>query len=222
MSTPTQPLDIEEETVEIESPAARLTGVLAYPLIGRPKRAALIVGPHPLMGGRLENNVVRQVGRGLAERAFATLRFEFDDASAAPDVMAEFWRTGHAPDDPQRAVDSRAALDWLSSVCTGPILLIGYSFGASLLAGLLNERSSGVVLIGATFAQHDYRALAASSVSKLVIAADNDFATPMATTEKWVATATDPKRLVVMPAAEHFYRGHEGRIVEEILQWLPR
>lgn len=220
MDIPAQPLDIEEETVQIGSAATDLTGVFAYPFVGQPHRAALIVGPHPLMGGRLENNVVRRVGRGLAERGFATLRFEFSGASTASDVMAEFWRTGHAPDDPQRAVDARAALDWVTDVCPGPTLLVGYSFGASLLAELLSERVLGVVLIGATFAQHDYRSMASQSIPKLVITADNDFATPMATTRQWVAAAADPKQLVVIPAAEHFYRCHEGRIVEEILGWL--
>lgn len=221
MNSPRQPVDIEEETVEICGAALRLTGVLAYPLAGRPQQSALIVGPHPLMGGRLENNVVRGVGRGLAERGFAALRFEFSRTGASADVLAEFWRSGRAPDDPQRAMDARAAREWLMELCSGPTLLVGYSFGASLLADLAPEGVLGAVLIGATFAQHDYSALAGQRIPKLIIAADNDFATPMETTRRWVDAAADPRQLVVIPAAEHFYRGHEGRIVEEILQWLP-
>lgn len=219
---PTELLDIFEESVEIGGGPTPLAGVLAYPVAGNPTRSALIVGPHPLMGGRLENNVVRGVGRGLAERGFASLRFEFTGAGASPETMEAFWRTGHAPDDPSRAVDAAAAMGWLAAECAGPLLLVGYSFGASLLAPLLCKRVIGAVLIGATFAQHDYTALSKSTTPKLLIAADDDFATPMRTTRAWFAAAAEPKRLVVVPAAEHFYRGHEGRIVEETVQWLPR
>jgi alpha/beta superfamily hydrolase len=216
----TRPLDILEESVQIPQKGTPLDGVLAYPFVGFPNRAALVVGPHPLMGGRLENNVVRYVGRGLAEHGFATLRFRFGGAGASPEVMQRFWQTGNAPDDPQRGEDAAAAYAWIAALCGGPIILVGYSFGASLLARLLNERVRGVVLIGATLAQHEYSSLATSTMPKLLIAADNDFATPLGTTESWLAAAAEPKRLVIVPSAEHFYRGQEPRIVEEIMRWL--
>jgi alpha/beta superfamily hydrolase len=215
------PLDILEEAVQISGHTALLPGVLAYPFAGFPRGAALVVGPHPLMGGRLENNVVRRVGRGLAEHGLASLRFEFAGADTSPDVMETFWQTGRAPDDPRRADDAAAAFTWLGALCAGPLLLVGYSFGGSLLAALRSERVRGVVLIGATLAQHDYTALAHSTLPKLLVAADNDFATPLATTQAWFESAAAPKRLVVLPAAEHFYRGQEARIVEEIAAWLP-
>ena len=217
----TEPLDILEEAVEIPGDDAPLAGVLAYPLAGRPSRGALIVGPHPLMGGRLENNVVRGVGRGLAEHGLITLRFQFSGASTSAEVMECFWQTGVAPDDPRRADDARSAAAWFAGLISAPALLIGYSFGASLLAALSSERTPGVVLIGPTLTQHDYAALAASAVAKLIIAADNDFATPPAATQSWFEAAAEPKKLVVVPAAEHFYRGQESRLVEEIVRWMP-
>lgn len=214
--------DIVEEGVVIPRDQQPLDGVLAYPLVGQPTRAALVVGPHPLMGGRLENNVVRGVGRGLAEHGWLTLRFEFTGAATSPEVMEAFWKTGRAPDDPQRADDAQAALDWFRQTAAAPLVLIGYSFGASLLAELVQAHVIGVVMIGATLAQHDYSALARLPVRKLVIAADNDFATPLETTRRWWHAAAEPKRLVVIPAAEHFYRGQEEEIVAEIVSWLPQ
>jgi alpha/beta superfamily hydrolase len=135
--------------------------------------------------------------------------------------MEEFWKTGRAPDDPHRRDDAAAAFDWLRALTDRPIVPVGYSFGASLLGGLLDGQTRGVVLIGATFAQHEYGELASCGVPKLLIAADNDFATPLSITQQWFAAASEPKRLVVVPAAEHFYRGQEDRIVEEIMAWLP-
>ena len=55
---------------------------------------------------------------------------------------------------------------------------------------------------------------------KLIITADNDFATPLEHTRAWVERAQSPKKLVVFEAAEHFYRGLEDRLVSEIIPWL--
>jgi len=217
---PPGPLDILEEQVRIDAWPQVLQGVLAYPFAERPPRAALIVGPHPMMGGRLENNVVRAVGRGLAEHGFCTLRFRFSGDGPSPEVMDAFWRTGRAPDDPRRALDAQTALAWFRRVHGGPLVLVGYSFGASLLTGLCSRKCvSHIVMIGATLAQHDYRPIAECSLPKLLITADNDFATPLETTRNWFAAAREPKRLVLLEAAEHFYRGHEQRLVEEIVAW---
>lgn len=215
-----EPVDILEESVRIDGGTDELGGVFAYPFAGRPARAALIVGPHPMMGGRIENNVVRAVGRGLAEHRFATLRFRFGGAGPSVETIDEFWKTGRAPDDSRRADDAISAFRWLERTQPGPIVLVGYSFGASLLSGLCDEpRVSHIVMIGATLAQHDYDALAASTLPKLIITADNDFATPLERTQDWCNRAQQPKQLVVVDAAEHFYRGQEQRLVTEILAW---
>ena len=215
-------LDILEESVEVPSPRGRLMGVLAYPFAATPARHALIVGPHPLMGGRIENNVVRAVGRGLAEAGFLTLRFRFADDGVSPGAMEEFWKTGRAPEDASRVDDALVALEWLRRISRGPTLLVGYSFGASVLGGLLAKGAAGLVLIGPTLAQHDFALIAASAIPKLIVGADNDFATPLATTSEWFALCAPPKQLVIVPAAEHFYRGQEDRIVKENLQWMPQ
>ncbi len=215
-----EPCDILEESVSIPAGAGSLDGVLAYSFAGRPQRAALVVGPHPMMGGRIENNVIRAVGRGLAEHGFVTLRFRFSGEGPSAEVMNAFWKTGHAPDDPQRAMDTAAASRWLEDTHPAPTVAIGYSFGASLLAPLCADpRISHIVMIGATLAQHDYGPIAASSLPKLVITADNDFATPLKQTRVWFDRANEPKRLAIIEAAEHFYRGQEPRLVSEILDW---
>jgi alpha/beta superfamily hydrolase len=57
---------------------------------------------------------------------------------------------------------------------------------------------------------------------KLVIAADNDFATPLPTTRQWFKSAMESKHLVVLEAAEHFYRDQEDAIIREIVQWTEQ
>ena len=215
-----EPAEILEETVSIPAEGADIEGVLAYPFAGRPASAALVVGPHPLMGGRPDNNVVRAVGRGLAECGFVTLRFRFGGEGPSAEAMDAFWKTGHAPDDPRRGDDAEAAYRWFTREHPMPVVAVGYSFGASLLSRLHDKpRTSHLVLIGATLAQHSYEPLAHSPLPKLVITADNDFATPLGVTQHWYDQAREPKRLVLIEAAEHFYRGQEPRLVTEILDW---
>lgn len=215
--------DILEETVSITARQASLDGVLAYPFGETPARAVLIVGPHPMMGGRLDNNVVRATARGLAERGCLSLRFEFGGGGASAETMDAFWRTGHAPDDPKRTDDTLAACAFLHEIRSLPTVAIGYSFGASLLGWLVDKPwISHLVLLGATFEQHDYSRIAHSPLPKLVIAADNDFATPPATTKRWFESAKERKRLVVLEAAEHFYRDQEDDIIREIIQWIEQ
>jgi len=217
----TETADIIEESVSITSGLSRLPAVLAYPFAEAATRAVLVAGPHPLMGGGLENNVVRSVARGMAEHGFIYLRFAYGGPGPSSDTVREFWQTGHAPQDPHRGVEARDALEYLRSVCCEPAVLVGYSFGASVIGALLGDPTpSHIVLIGPTLAQHSFDAIQNSAVPKLVITADNDFATPLECTQRWFEGAQSPKKIVIVEAGEHFYRDLEERLVKEILQWL--
>lgn len=213
--------DILEESVLIDGETTPLSGVLAYPLAGPQRGAVLVAGPHPLMGGGLQNNVVRSVARGLAEQGYVSLRFAYGGQGASQETMREFWQTGCAAEDPVRAIEARDALSFLRSVCPGPVILVGYSFGASVIGTLLQAPPPDrLVLIGPTLNQHSFSIIQSSPVSKLVITADNDFATPLDHTRSWFDAARPRKKLVIIEAAEHFYRGLEERLVAEIAQWL--
>lgn len=213
--------DMIEESLTVESPAGPLSAVLAYPFAGTPRGAVLVAGPHPLMGGGLQNNVVRAVARGMAEHGFVSMRFAYGGADPSTETVQEFWRTGNAPGDLNRVDDARAALEYLASVGHGPAILIGYSFGASVLGALLSEPAPGrIVLIGPTLCRHSFDGIRGSAVPKLIITANNDFATPLESTLAWFEQAQSPKKLVIIEAGEHFYRGLEDRLVAEIIQWL--
>lgn len=213
--------DILEESLHIASPSGSLPAVLAYPFAGTPCGAVLVAGPHPLMGDSLQNNVVRAVARGMAEHGFVSLRFAYGGAGPTIESMHDFWQTGHAPDDPIRIDDAQAALEQLQRICSQPILLIGYSFGAWVISDLLSRSTPRkLVLIGPTLRQHSNAAVQQSNVPKLIIMGNNDFATPIEFVRDWFEIVREPKKLVVIDAAEHFYRGQEEQLVEEIVQWI--
>ncbi len=213
--------DIIEESITIDSCAERMSAVLAFPFADAPRGAVLIAGPHPLMGGGLHNNVVRAVARGMAEHGFVSLRFAYAGDGPSTEAMHTFWHTGNAPDDPRRVDDALAALACLTSVCHGPVIMVGYSFGAWIISTVLSKSSpSHLVLIGPTLCQHQFDGIQRSAIPKLIITGDNDFATPLEATRAWFDHAESPKKLVIIESAEHFYRGLEDRLVTEIIQWM--
>lgn len=218
---PPQAVDILEESVTIVCEPSSLSGVLAYPFDSDIRGAALVAGPHPLMGGSLQNNVVRSVGRGLAAHGYVSLRFSYGGDGVSATSMQRFLQTGHAPEDPERAVEACAALRLLRSICPKPLMLAGYSFGAAVIDQLVHDaKPSRLVLIGPTLRQHQFDTIQQSTINKLIITGDNDFATPLELTHSWFAAAHEPKKLVTFAASEHFYRGCENQLVAEIIQWL--
>ncbi len=206
-----------------------LHGVLAYPEAGRASGAAVLAGPHPMLGGNMQNNVVRSLADGLAQRGLLTLRFDYRGVggSEGPPVdvarhLAEFWRTSHAPNELDFGHDVQAAVDFVRQTAPGLALcLIGYSFGGALLPRVTSpEPPAALVLIAPTVDKHDYDAFRAATSPLLVIASDDDFATDTRRIEDWLGTLAMPRRLVRQRCDNHFFRGHEEWLTETVFRFL--
>jgi alpha/beta superfamily hydrolase len=217
------------ETVRFAAGPYLLEGELAYPEWDPPVAAALLVGPHPLLGGDMRNNVVRGLGDGLARRGFVTLRFNYHGAGRgegpAADVaanLARFWETSHVPDEAEHRDDLRAALDLLRAVA-GPGLtpaLVGYSYGCSLLPAVARGDRAASVLIAPTVGSHDYEGFAEVAGPKLVIASEGDFAADAARLARWFDGLPEPKRLVRPRLDGHFFRGHEDWLTALVASFI--
>lgn len=216
---------VTQERVRFTGPRGALAGELAYGEAAN--AAALLLNPHPYMGGRMDNNLIRHLAVSLPEQGVATLRFDYGGVGESEggeiDVaasMAEFWRTNAAPQDPAMVEDARAADAWLRRTLGLPPVLIGYSFGAFVAGRLLDAATPAVVLMTPTLLQHDYTALAESAAPKLVVYSDDDFATPMEVSRRWTAAAWEPKRSLCVTGGEHFFRGLESTVGEAIARFL--
>ena len=99
--------DIVVETVRIPAGHGSLEGELAYPEEAYPAGLAVLAGPHPLLGGSRNNNVVRGLADGLARCGLATLRFDYGALGGTAD-LAEFWRNSQVPDERALVHDLRA------------------------------------------------------------------------------------------------------------------
>jgi alpha/beta superfamily hydrolase len=213
-------------TIEDLTFGSGLHGALAYP-DGALSGGALVAGPHPLLGGTMQNNVVAGLGDGLAARGLVTLRFDYRGVgrSAGPrfDVtehVAEFWRTSHVRDEMGLVADVEAGLAEVRRCAPEvPAALIGYSFGCALLPHV-RPSPDAFVLIAPTLAKHEYDAYYALEQPKLVIASEDDFACDTGRLQTWFERLAPPRYLILQRFDNHFFRGHEGWLADAVFGFL--
>lgn len=217
--------EIFTESVRIRSGEDELAGELGYAM-RKPLLACALFNPHPFMGGQMENNVIRELARSLATEQAITLRFDYSgvggSSGSRTDVasaMLSFWETGRAPQDPKMIADARAAATWLHSATQKPMVLIGYSFGSHVATQVVDDRTIGLVLIAPTLKQHDFSALSACKLPKLIIYSDNDFATPRGMIESWIQTLQNVQSLCI-EGGEHFFKQKESQIAQTCAAFL--
>ncbi len=204
--TATRPFRSHVETVaDLRGPAGRLEAVLNT---GHPDAlyAALVAHPHPLGGGTLHNKVVYHAAKSFSHFGLPVLRFNFRGTGLSEGAHDE----GRGEVD-----DVRAALDWLDRRFGGlPLLFAGFSFGSNvgLRACCGDHRLRGLAGLGLPVraAGRDYRydfLPACGSLPKLFISGDHDEFSPQGTLEAFLVAASEPKRIVWIPGADHFFAG---------------
>lgn len=192
---------------DLQGPAGRLEALLntAHP---DALYAALVAHPHPLGGGTMHNKVVYHAAKAFSSFGLPVLRFNFRGTGLSEG----------AHDDGRGEIDDvRAALDWLDRRFGLPILFAGFSFGSvvGLRACCGDSRIRGLVGLGLPVraAGRDYRydfLPACGSLPKLFISGDHDEFSPRGTLEGYLVSASDPKRIVWVEGADHFFAGIPG------------
>jgi hypothetical protein len=177
----------------------------------------------------MHNNVVRCLGDGLAQGGLLTLRFDYRGVgrSQGPPVdvarhLAEFWQTSHAPAEMDFWQDVQGAAEFVQQVAPDlPLALIGYSFGCALLPSVCPQQDlTALVLIAPTVAKHNYYSFLSVNIPMLVVTSADDFATDAKRLDSWFASLSMPRELVRRRCDNHFFRGHEGWLIEVVLQFL--
>jgi hypothetical protein len=199
----------------IDGPAGRLEALLNA---GAPnaKYAALVTHPHPLFGGTMHNKVVYHAAKALGSFGFPVLRFNFRGAGLSHGAH-------HGKEEVE---DVRAALEWLFGEFTLPIVFAGFSFGAAtgLRACCPEPRVPFLISLGTPVAaegrSYQYKFLAECAKPKLFVSGDRDQYGPLPELERVVANAADPKTLVIVPGADHFFEGKLPLMREAIESWL--
>lgn len=208
---------------DLRGPAGRLEAVLNTGRSDAPY-AVLVCHPHPKGGGTMHNKVVYHAMKAFNAFGLPTLRFNFRGVGLSEGTF----------DNGQGELDdARAALDWMEQKLQLPILSGGFSFGSyvNLRVSCGDPRVKGVFALGlpahAEGRDYTYGFLSQCTQPKLFISGDHDQYGPRPQMEETFASTPEPKHLVWIEGAEHFFQGTPASpgpklnlMQQEIALWL--
>lgn len=219
----------EERAVVIGSDlpeAETLEGLyLRAPEASTDAAGAIVAAPHPLYGGSMDNPVVSELAYAACRAGIASLRFNWRGVGASAGAPSGDLRHG--------ALDVAAALAQMADTVGGPLVGLGYSFGAAALVrlGALAQQDPGVgahaawprvrhlVLVAPPPSLLDTQVLASFRGSVLVIAAADDGIAPASQLGR-IAAALPRGRCVVVADADHFFAAGLAAVGREAREWL--
>jgi alpha/beta superfamily hydrolase len=208
--------------VFVDGPAGRLEALLNAGAENA-THAALVCHPHPLFGGTLHNKVVFHTMKALNSFGFPVLRFNFRGTGLSEGVHDH----GNGEVD-----DVRAALDWLDSEFHLPLIFAGFSFGAAvgLRAACSDARVRTVIGVGTPVSPvaadteeprvYTFDFLHDCAKPKLLVSGARDQFGPRAKLEELIAAVPEPKRLVIIGGADHFFEGRLHELRAAIEMWV--
>ena len=180
--------------------------------------AALVCHPHPMFGGTMHNKVVFHAMKALNIFGFPALRFNFRGAGLSQ---------GEHDYGEGEADDVRVAIEWLDHEFHLPLVFAGFSFGAAvgLRVACEDDRVKACVGLGVPVRPVDERVydlefLRTCGKPKLFVSGSRDQFGPRVQLEEMAIMAAEPKKLVIIEGADHFFEGRMKEMREAIEGWV--
>jgi alpha/beta superfamily hydrolase len=167
---------------------------------GAATAAAIVLHPHPAMGGDRHHPLVVALADALAAAGVAALRLDLPD----PD----FTRAAEA-----LAIQAKALRD---EVLVERLVLVGYSWGSVVAAQADTDGVAARVLVAPPVAHVE---LPVRTEPALVLVPEHDQYAPPAVVEPVFASWADAS-VEVVDGSDHFLAGAIGRISERAVAWL--
>jgi uncharacterized protein len=201
----------------LEGPAGQLEALLNEGAPGA-THAALVCHPHPVYGGTMHNKVVFHAMKALNGFGFPVLRFNFRGAGLSQ---------GEHDHGRGEIDDVRTALDWLDREYHRPLIFAGFSFGAAvgMAAACPDSRVKTAIALGLPVAMVEDRNYNLSPMEtcakpKLFLSGARDQYGPHAKLQSLVHSLPEPKKLVLIEGADHFFDGRLRQLRDALEAWL--
>ena len=180
---------------------------------------AIVLHPHPLHGGNMNNRVVFIMFNNFVERGFSVLRFNFRGVGRSQ---------GTFDNGVGELSDAAYAFDWMQQInSNSPFCWIGgYSFGALISMQLMMRRPEieGFVSISPPAGTEDFSFLAPCPSSGLIIHGDKDTHVPLDAVKKLAQKLDGQKNisvnLSIVKGADHFYKDNMDNLSKEVASYL--
>ncbi|NQV48098.1 MAG: alpha/beta hydrolase [Rhodospirillaceae bacterium] len=165
---------------------------------------ALVLHPHPLHGGTMNNKVTYALYQIFVKRGFSVLRFNFRGVGRSQ---------GQYDNGLGEMSDAASALDWMqthnpnASACW----IGGFSFGAWIAMQLMMRRPeiNSFIALAPPADAHDFSFLAPCPASGLIIHGDRDEVVQKDAVDKLAQKLSSQKNIVIdyktIPGADHFF-----------------
>jgi uncharacterized protein len=199
-------------------PAGRLEGMYAEST--NPKAPiALVLHPHPMYGGTMNNKVVYNVYKTLFENDFTVLRLNFRGVGRS---MGEY------DEGIGEMTDAATALDWLQ--VQYPLsklnLIAGFSFGAWIAMQLIMRRPeiTNFLAVSPPVDKYDFSFLSPCPVPGLIVQGDKDSVVSEESVHELAQRLSKQKNIKVdyrmIAGADHFFRDKIDLLNSEIDDYL--
>ena len=182
---------------------------------------ALVLHPHPLHGGTMNNKVTYALYQTFVKRGFSVLRFNFRGVGRSQGTFDQ--GIGEMS-------DAAAALDWMqthnpnASTCW----IGGFSFGAWIAMQLMMRRPEigGFISIAPPADAYDFTFLAPCPASGQIIQADKDEVVPKEAVDKLAQKLSSQKNITIdydiIQGADHFFSKDMDTLNELVGNYLDK
>ncbi len=180
---------------------------------------AIVLHPHPLHGGNMNNRVVYTVFNAFADRGFSVLRFNFRGVGKSQ---------GAFDAGVGELSDAAYAFDWMQQINQNSRFcwIGGYSFGALIAMQLMMRRPEigGFISVSPPASTEDFTFLAPCPSSGLIVHGDKDEQVPLDAVNR-LATKLDNQKnisvgLSVIQGGDHFYQDKLDKLDREVGAYL--
>lgn len=181
--------------------------------------AALVLHPHPLHGGTMNNKVVYNLYQSFVENNFSVLRINFRGVGRSE---------GTFDNGIGELTDAATALDWLQlqNYNTNNFWIAGFSFGSWIGMQLLMRRPElqGFISISPPVNKYDFSFLSPCPAPGLILQGDQDSVVPedavdtlVKKLERQRGTDIDYR---VIAGADHFFRTKIDELKENVSEYI--
>ena len=165
---------------------------------------ALVLHPHPLHGGTMNNKVTYALYQTFVKRGFSVLRFNFRGVGRSQ---------GQFDSGIGEMSDAASALDWMQSHNPNAqtCWIAGFSFGAWIAMQLMMRRPEigGFISLAPPADAYDFTFLAPCPASGQIIHGEKDEVVPKEAVDKLAQKLSSQKNIVIdyetIAGADHFF-----------------
>ena len=201
-------------------PEGRLEG--RYFHSNEPKApVALVLHPHPLHGGTMNNKVSYNLFKAFVNNGFSVLRFNFRGVGKSQ---------GKYDDGVGELADATTAMDWLQAQNphSNIFWIGGFSFGAWIAMQLLMRRPEimGFISISPPANNYDFSFLSPCTASGLIMQGSKDTIVPESYPAKLAEKLSAQKSIdidyQVIENADHFFRDNIEDLYKRLEKYIRK